>query len=44
MKTCPWCGHPEGGQILGVLGLLTWFRCRYCGGQFSKTVKRRASK
>lgn len=36
LKHCPWCGA-DGGALLGPLGRLTWFRCIYCGGQFSKT-------
>ena len=36
--TCPWCGAHVTRQnsLLGALGALLWFRCRYCGGQFSK--------
>lgn len=42
MKTpsCPFCGGP--GVLLGVLGLLRWLRCRYCGMDFNK--RRRSSK
>lgn len=37
MVQCPWCGHGNDYDeaLLGVLGMLTHFRCRYCGGQFS---------
>ena len=41
--TCPWC-HSKVGQesVLGVLGFLKWFRCRYCGGEFSRQTRRRS--
>ena len=32
--TCPACGGD--GGYLGTLGVLTWFRCIYCGMDFSK--------
>lgn len=31
---CPSCGGV--GFWLGQLGILTWFRCRDCGGEFSQ--------
>ena len=36
---CPYCGGP--GMLLGVLGTVTWFRCRNCGIDFraSETVQ-----
>jgi hypothetical protein len=41
--TCPWCGSTvtKRDSGLGALGALFWFRCRYCGGQFSKRVLKR---
>jgi hypothetical protein len=35
---CPWCSTLQAkvGALLGRLGRLTHYRCRYCGGQFSK--------
>ena len=40
MKTapCPLCGGE--GHELGVLGPARWFRCRACGGEFHKQVRR----
>jgi hypothetical protein len=38
MIRCPWCStfqaKPE--ALLVKLGRLTHYRCRYCGGQFSR--------
>lgn len=36
-NACKFCG----GDLhqLGTLGNLQWFRCRHCGGQFSRTLK-----
>lgn len=41
--TCPYCDSTQhkGECFLGGLGLLNWFRCRYCGGQWSRTARRR---
>ena len=39
MATCPMCF--EEGFLLGVLGWLRWFRCRQCGMDFSKTIKKK---
>ncbi len=36
---CPYCSGL--GMLLGGLGMLTWFRCRDCGGQFSRRARRR---
>jgi len=36
---CPLCGGE--GMLLGVLGLLRWFRCRNCGMDFNKRIKPR---
>jgi hypothetical protein len=38
MVRCAWCKE-DGGVLLGVLGCLRWFRCRYCGGDFSRKVR-----
>jgi len=41
---CPWCNSVIGEEsVLGVLGFLKWFRCRYCGGESSKHLKKRKS-
>lgn len=37
---CPWC---EGEQMLieasiGILGALAHFKCKHCGGEFSRTA------
>jgi hypothetical protein len=34
MAKCPMCKGP--GVLLGVLGLLRWFRCRDCGMDWNK--------
>jgi hypothetical protein len=34
---CPRCGNPNDAPM-GVLGNLLWFRCRYCGCDFSVEV------
>lgn len=31
---CPICGGES--TLLGALGRLLWFVCRYCGAQFSE--------
>ena len=36
---CPLC--PGEGALLGTLGLRTWFRCRQCGMDFSRTCRSR---
>jgi hypothetical protein len=38
MICCPWCStlQSKAEALLGRLGRLAHFRCRYCGGQFSK--------
>jgi hypothetical protein len=38
MIRCPWCSKIQAKAIafLGKLGRLTHYRCRYCGGQFSR--------
>jgi hypothetical protein len=35
--TCPWCSNANDYDeaLLGVLWMLTHFRCRYCGATFS---------
>lgn len=33
---CPVCGGV--GVMLGFMGKLIWFRCRYCGWEFSITL------
>ncbi len=38
---CPWCGAKMGKEsLLGKLGKVLYYRCRYCGGQSSKRVKK----
>ncbi len=34
---CPGCNHEYDGDapFMGTLGRLDWFRCRYCGMDFS---------
>jgi hypothetical protein len=32
--TCPHCDSDHLPTFLGVLGVLAWFRCRMCGGEF----------
>lgn len=47
MITCPWCDTvlSKAEALLGVLGFLAHYRCRYCGGQFSGKARRvRASR
>lgn len=34
MLTCPWCGGEV--FVLGQLGMMVHFRCRQCGGDFSR--------
>jgi hypothetical protein len=38
---CPWCGSHtnQAESLLGRLGCLLWFRCRWCGGQWSRPAK-----
>ena len=31
---CPMCNGGSG--IMGVLGALTWYQCRYCGIEFNR--------
>jgi len=38
---CKLCGGEL--MLLGVLGLLKWLRCRHCGMQFSRKIKRKAT-
>jgi transposase-like protein len=40
MTFCPACDSDEAVE-LGVLGILKWFRCRACGMDFSRKMKRR---
>jgi len=37
---CPWCGAENGviDATLGILGPLAHYRCRHCGGDFSRTA------
>lgn len=39
IPSCPICGGP--GVLLGALGLLRWFRCRACGTDFKRQMRRR---
>lgn len=39
---CPSCGGQ--GGVLGTLGFLRHFRCRDCGAEFSRKIRRRARK
>jgi hypothetical protein len=39
MPRCPMCQGPA--IRLGVLGLLKWFRCRDCGLEFHRPVRRK---
>jgi len=41
MVRCPWCCSllQRAEALLGQLGRLTHYRCRYCGGDFSKGGK-----
>lgn len=41
--TCPYCGSEQHKNecFLGALGFLRWFRCRYCGGQWSRKSRPR---
>lgn len=41
---CPACGGTSKGSELGALGLLRWFRCRFCGMMYSRTTKPRKTK
>jgi hypothetical protein len=38
MLRCLWCStlQPKAEALLGKLGPLTHYRCRYCGGHFSR--------
>lgn len=29
------------GEVLGILGLLKWLRCRSCGVQWSRKIRNR---
>lgn len=35
--TCPWCSNVNSYDeaFLGLLGFLSHYRCRYCGGNFT---------
>lgn len=46
MLTCPACNSTQDKSecFMGVLGLLNWFRCRYCGMQWSKKKRVRKKK
>jgi hypothetical protein len=39
---CPMCSGPA--MLLGVLGLLRWFKCRNCGWEFNRKIKRKEKK
>jgi transposase-like protein len=41
MIRCPWCSTVQAKAValLGKLGRLTHYRCRYCGGDFNKGGK-----
>lgn len=39
MVTCKLCGGI--GVLLGRLGFLRWFRCRNCGMEFNRKIRRR---
>lgn len=43
-RPCPYFGCPirKSESLLGSFGLVDWYRCRYCGGQFSRDRKPRA--
>ncbi len=43
MITCPWCGAVQDmiEALLGALGNRMHYRCRYCGGDWSRLVKTR---
>lgn len=38
MLVCPHCGESQtpGDAFLGVLGMRIHYRCRWCGGQWSR--------
>lgn len=38
---CPAChSENESDSVLGILGRLTWVRCRYCGMQYSIDISK----
>ncbi len=38
-RECPMCGsYLDEESVLGVLGLLRWFRCIFCGAEFSEAA------
>jgi transcription elongation factor Elf1 len=41
--TCPACNAQQmrSACLLGTLGILSWFRCRYCGSEWSRKGRRR---
>jgi len=41
MIRCPWCHelNTKVEALLGVLGRLTHYRCRFCGGGFHREAK-----
>ncbi len=39
---CPMCGWEA--SVLGTLGSLRYYRCRDCGAEFSRTIRRRVKK
>lgn len=43
---CPWCNSETNKResFLGRLGLLEWFRCRYCGGQWNRPADKKRLK
>jgi tRNA(Ile2) C34 agmatinyltransferase TiaS len=45
MKPNPACPQCSGvGVMMGVLGMLRWFRCRNCGFEFSRKIRKRTIK
>ena len=41
MIRCPWCKivQPESVALLGELGRFMHYRCRFCGGDFSREAR-----
>lgn len=43
---CPCCGSEtnRAESLLGTLGIMEWWRCRWCGGQWSRDLRKRAAR
>lgn len=46
MVRCPWCNSvmERAAALLGALGVRRHYRCRYCGGMWSRVSRPRRKK